>query len=743
MPANFVMRRAVGVDKHSQNLIPVFARMTDQYYGSGSVSWEASNHWYCQEIEWTLGPEPAEAIVNIRNNLNVSDERAGYVAFNADGPHSFIKHGSRCAIQRVWKTQSGYEHTQWVFIGSVVDIRHDKDAGGMAVVVQDDRRYLKNIQIIGSYVLDPGSGLPSSTRVYEQGRPFHANPGGKPNCIWTSDGVPVMAPYPDYGLGEDELPPDPDDAPTRKATYWTLSSILLYLYWHYGPYAPENDKFSWIETSPGDLFWPETLGANIDTESVANFDEGIGQNNSGQGTARKGRDVVLESRFLMEAIDYLFQKAGGWGLGVTYDVQTFGDGSDQWMTTLEAVPTRYPGDGVSIPFAAGGEAADTLNRAVVTGGSYEESSEELVTLVAGSGARASIERRVSTEGASASLEPAWDTDRHQQFIIEAAKQLDAEGFQKAAQLYWEVLTTWRLKTTWNFMEGTDYSDYPRANVARAIMTHLLSYSGSAYGSTPTGPTDQLSVPFPIRPEIKDSAGNWNAGPELDGLEVFDDGIIYIPQLRLAPLSSANGAWFWTTGTPYSTTTVGGETAINITTTDLRMTIAVQTPHRVTRAYGLPHHTSYSPDFQDIVEGLPDMERIEPYHYKTLHLDLRRLYHVWLRKDSWPRPESLSDEVSQADDYTSLSDAFRSDLDLMDSHLRRTLYDLGRLQKGGRLRFDGWLVGGYDPGTPIKELEPVGNSDLPEFPVRCIVGSKIWRVNPDDKANPVSTELVLR
>lgn len=394
--------------------------------------------------------------------------------------------------------------------------------------------------------------------------------------------------------------------------------------------------------------------------------------------------------------------------------------SVQYKGILKAIPTRYPGYGIKLPFAFGGAVSSAVpnGRAVVTRASYEEDGSNCVTVVAAASDIVFGEVRVENENETSDpLMQAWRDERYTAFLTEAALpiNLTPEGFARVSQKYWEVLTTWKLRPTSNFFTGTDFASYPRVNRSRTPLPRLLSFIGST-----TGPQDNIAFKYPIRVEVKVSSGDWVLADEFDQLTIYDDGLIEIPGLRLFPLSidstgaAKPGSWRWTS-TEFATS--GGQ--LQITPQPIRLTVAIPADARLTASVALANHAIGGADFAGVMHDMPDADRIAKRYRRMHYLDLGRLYSLWLQYQAYPTPQSMG---GTAQTKATFATALRNDLPQLQSHARRVLYELGRLAKRGRLIFDGNLVTSLKPGTPIESLVPLGMDDgaVPDFPIRSVV-----------------------
>ncbi|GMV83576.1 MAG: hypothetical protein AMXMBFR7_47600 [Planctomycetota bacterium] len=711
MSANVIIENAGVVDKRATQLramiiVPVVEG--DESSGTTTIS---SDYWTVQYVEIEkYGAEPAEARISIRTNAGELDHRMNTVAFNPDGPMKDLLLGRRMAIAKVVKGK--FEN--YSFIGKIVDVAHDKDNDGLSVRLLDDRYDLEEVRIKGRYVRDPQTGYAR----FEMGEMPHFNPGGRPNCIFDANGKPCFSVHPDYGRAADAPVPDPDTRPTDVATNWTIGFIFEYFRTHYGPdFNPESEDglvWPWLPHSPAHLEWPETFASNLDTYSIFTFDAAVGQYNHTVGFARKGRDMAVDGLALLDVMDRILKTAGGWAVNVRPAWSQDGSGIDRWTAVLEAVSTRYERDGISIPFAAGGNAKTTFATPVVSGGHYNESARNIATQIVGCGDRVMIERRASSAGGD--IIRCWTFEEFEGFrrFWGEMNEPDALGLIRAGMKYPKVLCAWRINPTWNFLEGTSFENFPRTQKSRPIFPQLLSWL--------SGAEDFSVMRLPLRVEVL-TAGGWTTSFEGNQYEVWDDGTIYIPQLRMEPLNERPGSWRWN-GEPFDASVAD---PYDIVEQQVRMTLAIPADYRLSASVGMPHHTHAGYDFKGVLTGLPDQDRIDPSLKRTQILDLGNLYRLWLRKNSWPYPESLPG-TEQAVDRTSREDALATDEELLTNHVKRTQYELGRLQKNGVLHIDGWLVDSYRAGQAVKELIPIGIEGRRPMPVRTVISKVSWKVD---------------
>lgn len=701
-----IIKKASFLDSQTHTLKPYF-RIGSQVSGEGG--WFTDPRWWCESAERVLGPKPGRALINIPMRAESDEEQAYSVAFSPNGPAAAIKIGARVLIQRCWTDEHGSARAQPCFVGKVLEITHDAEEDTISVVAVDVRHELQPVRVIGRHVYNP----PTGQVYYQQGWKAHFNPGGRPNCIHDLAGYPCFAPYPDYGIEGDEVPAYPEEGHHLVACYWTLGKIFEYLAVHYGPDSAVQTNFEWLPRCPSYVIWPYGLGASLDDDSQMNFDAGGGSR--GTGSARAGREMILEGISILDAMQQILDGAGGYMLDV---VPGDFSASGSFTATLSVVPTLYQSDSQATTLPMGQAGAALPNRAVVNGGSLTLSGENLVTRLGAASALVAIETMCEMP---TGLE--WS---HTQARFDAWRQALAaitseEQFEEVNQRFPDVACYLRLPSTFNFQAWTSQAGHSRAPIPRQVFPHLLSMVSN-------GSLDFAGMRYPIWFEVEVTTGNWQPLTPFNGLESLDNGNLHLPGPRSidAPLRT----WKVNSGNEFPPfNTVGG--LADISMRNVRCCLAIPCDHRMTIAYKLTEDLMSGENAALSIGSSLDVEHIDPEHSRPEYLDLGDLYGLWLRQNSYPEPKSLS---SQAPDLASAVDALRSDHDLMISHVARRLWQLGRLQKSGKLLFNGWLVGGCVPGTQIRSLAPVAGG--PEFPIRSVIVGVRWVVGPEESATEV-------
>jgi hypothetical protein len=756
-----IVDAANGVDRTMDQMIPFFGadlRTTDP-------------RWYISEAEIGVGSQPGYIKIRIPMSADTDDESAYSMVFNPDGMLSFFKHGD--AVAGVLRTylSDGTFRDERQFVGEITKIEQVAEDGGVIdefeITAQDVRMRLREVRFIGRWVY---SRIAQEV-TYQQGWGAHFNPGGRPNCIFDSNGNPWFSAHPDEGLGTDGHPADASAQSTLEVCYWTLQNILRYSNNTIGPRPTGSNPivnypeiFPYIIYCPDTMIWPASLGSGLDQVAQDNFNNGVGQNFSAAGGARKGRDINLNGLCLCGepgkpgALDMILEAAGGWTWTCDYGYNPI---TGEHFTSLKLVQSRWrgPSNGVNIPYAAGGDAKDSLKTPVITGGRYVEDSEFTASRIVASGSLVKIETRCSSRAAdhtgggtrsllnpggtgTPALLAGWASEDFELCMRYAAwlgaGHITSDTIQEAFAKFPHVLSSYIVNPNFDFYEGTEDSGKPRAKITRPVMPFLLSFFG---GGNSAGDI----TPYSIRAEVDiDGTPTWQLGPEMDGLEVWDNGIIYMPGLRdvaLAHLtreSVIEGSWkpiFTPAGNLQTQGVYNANFELNtlrldVEVQEIRITLAIACDHRFTYAAKIATDQATSPLFSTIGGESPDYFRLSERFYRTHYLDLNGLYELWLRRNSWPEAQSIEgttqapDRLSSGVDASGEPLAVRTDLKMMQSHALRRLQNASRLDREESvLRFDGHLVAAYAPGTVVNQLIPRGIEGRKPFDARFVVGRK--------------------
>ncbi|HYG78672.1 MAG TPA: hypothetical protein VEK08_26970 [Planctomycetota bacterium] len=723
--ANVILSDTAAVDTRVEAIVPAF--------GAGLKL--SDPDWYVEELDEADGSDPAFIKVIIPNSKGVRDELAASVALNPAGPVKDMFHEAPVAARkRSFNPTDGTVQETLLFVGEVTRVRHDIENDNLVVIGMDARHKLRDIRIFGRYILGDTEQPMTATARFQQGWPTHFNPGGRPNCCFTINKVPVFAPYPDYELSDDQQPVTVEVARDNpgKVCSWTLSTICEYIQRFYsfetsdetaGVVAAAEAAFPEIQRLPEWIKFPVGFGSNLDTYSISNFDTGVGQTNQNKGGARKGRDIRIQGMPFAGKpgepgfLDLIFAGAGGASWTCEYAVS-----GNSYKNILKAVPTRFGAvsKSVDMPYACRGKAED-IKIAAVTAGFFEESSEFTFSRVVGMGSLVKIETRCSMDsndhgGGTPALLKAWSDDDYDAWrtlaVTLGGGTANRETVMEAHSRYWWVGTTYVLNPAFNFQANTSESVKPRAPIPRPVWPFLLSFQG---GDTLT-PRDK--VPYPIRTELN-TGSTWVLGPQLDGLETWDNGVLYLSTFIEAWLNGEAGAFRWNSG-EYGVS--AGK--LNITANNVRLTIAIPCDHRLTHVARLSSDVAAGSRSANWipVEDSPDQDKLKAGYTRQITVDLNTLYEGHLRYNSYPEPAAaggtaFSNLPNFSHDYTQ---ALRSDEPYLKSHIIRRLLDGYRLEKKGPLVFEGTFVTSYPIGTQVDRLVPVHDPNKKAFNARFVV-----------------------
>jgi len=665
--------------------------------------------WYVEECLQTFGPKPGRASIVIASTKGVIDEAANQVVLNKSGPAGSIKIGDICQIYGV-STQGNTTNEGTIFFGKVTSLDHDKDRDAIVVTAQDPRHLMRENGVAGRWITD-GQDL-----HYQQGWNAHYNPGGRPNCMIDQNGNLCFAPYPEFGLEDNE--DVPDEPEVSRTAYWTVARIATYLVQFFGP-SPIVDypsEFKSVPTADARYIkWELNWASNIDEEPG-----GVGQGNQNIGGRRKGREMILEGMTLLDALQELLSKAGGWTFGMI-------PVGNKPMMEIKAFDGRYVEGGCDLPHAVAGTPKAT---AEMTGGNYIEEGEDHITNMTGRSQLVMIEQRLTDDPAEAvadrGLLEAWDSTREvNQFnppgwlktIIDRGN--DDQGYREANSIFPEVMTTWRLRADHDFLSGTEFNGFPRAPIVRPPWPTQLSFMSSK-----TASEDFAGLRWPIYIEVKID-NDFVVADRFDGLAVLENGVFIIPSLRelSAPIQVIDGEPF--AQTPF---TVKDEKAV-INNRPIRTNLAIPCDFGITAAFAVgDDDTTADYNFAKI-QASPDSDRIAAGHKRGKWVDLQQLYARQLTNKSFPEAQSAGGvQEAQGD--------IRNDDDLIKSHVRRMLTFESSLGKGGRPRFDGHIVRTYQLGTKIKNF----TSSISDFPCRAVIHGIRW-FSQEGSPNAVGTELI--
>jgi len=669
------------------------------------------------EVYIPLGSKPGHAVIEISYK---STGRANQIALDssgsAEGTWEKIKHGQRVTIGR--SSGSGTQSTFWTGRVAIPNSNIDQDT--ITLTALDDRWSVQDVCVVGRWVVDPT--LEAKSIYWQQGWPAIFNPGGRPNCmicLEEDEGipVPVFSPSPDYGLDAGEHPPD--QPTTDKAAYWTPGLIFRYLRYFLG--RPESaslytgsDSIHPIKTFPDDVVWPVELAQHLDDNFEAEFDEGRGQGKGNTaGSARKGAELSADCASILDFMESMLETAG-WTLSI---VPGYSSNSSGKLQSLLTFVRNYCAEskGETLYVVRGDSDKKALpNR--WTGGQYREDSTDVATRNLALGSLVKVERRIDSTEASASLSAAW-SDAHLTAFKARGTAISASSPDDMELLFSEhplVCAAFKINMDFAFTSDTSEEAYSSARLARPIMPYLLSWMGGEI-------SDYVAQRHPIRIERSDDGTSWELCKELTGLEVWDDGTIWVPALRQFSMGSDAGSYWWD-GDEYDFT--------KFEVSKLRMTVAIPCDHRL---------HALSTIAEDEVEGRtgyiksPDGRRLHKDFLDTGRqqvLDLRGRYNLWERIDSWPYPATISGQT-KADDHKTREDPLRDDSPFLQTHGRMRLQLDGRAKRGGQFTKPG-IFAPVTLGAPITRIvSEKDGGQTSEVEVSCIRSAMLYATDKND------------
>lgn len=658
-----------------------------------------------------LGAKPGHAIIEISFKAT---GRANQIALDtsgsAEGTWEKIKHGQRVSIAR--SAGDGTASTFWTGRVAIPSSNISKDT--ITLTALDDRWSVQDVCIVGRWVVDD-----EGTLFWQQGWPAVFNPGGRPNCMLSATNdeglpVPAFAPSPDYGLDAGEHPPEPS---TSKAGYWTPGLIFRYLRYFLGRSGASglytgSDIVHTIKTFPDDVVWPVELAQHLDDNFEPEFDQGRGQSKGNTaGSGRKGAELSADCAYILDFMQTMLETAG-WTLSIVPGYSATSTGSLQSMISF--VRNYCAGSKGETIYVVRGDNSKLVKQNRWTSGQYREDSTDVATRNLALGSLVKIERRVST--VTSNIIPAWSDDHLSAFQTrgDALPAADTDDMELLFSEYPLICAAYKLSQDYAFTSTTEEGVYSSARISRPIMPFLLSWMGGEI-------SDYIAQRHPIRIERSDDGVTWELCKELTGLEVWDDGIIWIPALRQFSMADDAGSYWWD-GAEYDFD--------NFTVSKLRMTVAIPCDHRV---------HALSSIAEDTVSGRtgyirsPDGGRMHNDFISTGRqqvLDLRGKYNLWERVDSWPYPESI-DGQEAADDHLTRKDSLRNDEAFLQTHSRMRLQLDGRAKRGGEFSRPG-IVAPVTLGSEITSIvSEKDNSQTSEVSVSCIRSAMLYETDPSD------------
>jgi len=688
--------------------------------GSGDFRAESDRFFFADRVILQAGDEPSHAVAEIP--LTQFEETAPAIAGIRGGPLDGVKVGTR-ALVFVYSPDSNLSAP--LLAGSVVNIQQDLASDGASLTIMDDRWLLRGVHIAGQFIFQPDDG----SIVYRQRGPARFNPHGRANCM-DSPGGPLFAPFADYGREDGDADPSPGSA-TSAARPWRLNDIAAYLRRTLcsDELLAQTAAFPWFaRVDSARVFVPPSFGAQLSSDGAFDPDDqraaaGFKANDHARGDAAKAPDLTLEGMDLLSGLTRVLQCAGSFALfcGAAEEL-TFGGGR-RARSVLDIVSTRFI-DGISRPLnvlrPAGGTISDTAGRIGVIAGQIEEDGADTYTSVVVSGAPVQLETRVEyTSTGGGALEPAWSSAEETSFRGYVKNHPDRadtpEAFIEACWKFPRVFAAYSVSLNYDALTGTKYAGFPRVTSSPPLLPQLLS----TY-------TEQLSgrkrrvFPYPVTVELKDEVGDYRARSSLDGLEVDDDGTLWLTAHREAGLNDPeSGTW--------KGSAADGDSLLP---RDLRMTLAFLLDHRLnaSAALGSASLGGGTP----IGDPNAEAAAIAGGWSRQYLADCGGAYVEQLRKGAWPLPESLNGSTTASDRATSGSE-LKTDAALAQSHAQRRLADVGRVKKSSRLVFASCML--FKPGQAIAMLDNRGISSG-NYPLRGVVS----RVIHDYESNTTAVEL---
>ncbi|MCZ7646936.1 MAG: hypothetical protein M5U26_16880 [Planctomycetota bacterium] len=686
MPASAVVKLPTGADFRAAVYGVSFAGSADPEGGARRAP--GSRFAFASEVLLQSGARPSHALVELP--LGAWSERAPRVAAAEGGPLAGVKLGTR-AKAHVLSGKRAYT----LLVGSVAAIQHDLGADAATLTVLDDRWLLEGVPVAGQFIRDPAREL----TLYRERGPCRFNPDGRPNCLDTAAG-PLFAPYPGYGRADGDAEPAPGAA-TAAARPWRHADIAEYLAATLASeaYAAETAAFPhFARADASRVLVPAGLGLALlgDAEHEPEDARGAGgftaADREGAGRAP---DLTLEGLDLLAALNRVVESAGAYALWCA-------PLEDSWRSVLRIVPARHldGAGGTALARPAGGALGAHGGALGARAGTLEEDGTELYTRVVVAGDAAELERRLAFEPeGGGGLAAAWSAEDEEAFRAYVRDHPEhpgsAEAFLEAAWRYPRVFAAYHVDAEFDWLEGTKYAGFPRATPHPPILPRLLSeFTEEIEG--------QIRRVFPAATtvELADDEGEFRARTQLDGLEVDDDGTLWLPGLREAGLSD-----------PQSGTWKGDlADAGTLEARALRVTLALRLDARLTAALGL-HGSGEGAGADPNAEAGALAEGLA----RTYRVDAEGAYREHLRRESWPVPESV-EGAEAAPDRAAEGAELRGDGARARAHAQRRLAEVARARRSGRLIFPAPAL--WTPGTAIEELVNAGGTG--RYPVRGVV-----------------------
>jgi hypothetical protein len=690
--------------------------------GGGDFRAESERFFFASRVVLQAGAEPSHALVEIP--LTAFEEAAPAIAGVNGGPISSVRVGTRALVS---VSAAGFGGSAPLLCGSVVNIQQDIASDGATLTIFDDRWLLAGVPVAGQFVYQPADG----SIVYRQRGPARFNPRGRPNCLDSALG-PLFSPYPDYGREDGDADPAPGGA-TRAARPWRHSDIAAYLRRTLcsADFSAQTAAFPWFVRVPEQrLLAPESFGIELEGDPAA-ADDDDGRSAAGHtardreaGSDGKAPDLALEGLDLLSALTRVVESAGAYALNCSALQEQSAQGGRQGRSALSIVPARYiagQARAQTVLRPCQGAVSDSAGRVGVVAGQIEEDGSDVFTSVAVCGEPVRLELRVEHTvggGGAQGLEPAWAVEDETAFRAYIKNHPDRprtpEVFIEACWKFPRVFAAYHVPDNFDYLAGTKYAGFPRLKSHPPILPRLLT----TFSETVTA-QKRRQFSYPVSIELKDDDDQYRSRSQLDGLEVDDDGTLWLSALREAGLhENESGTWKGGAGDPDA-----------ITARDLRVTLALQLDHRVCAALDLGG-ASNSGAAQADPNGAAG--RVAPDLQRQYFADAGAAYREHLRKNAWPLPQSVHGSSVSAD-RASAGNELKSDAPLAAIHAQRRLAEVARVRKTTRLVFPSAML--WEPGQAIEALDNRGLSGG-RYPLRGV----IRRVTHTYESNTTEVEL---
>ena len=294
---------------------------------------------------------------------------------------------------------------------------------------------------------------------------------------------------------------------------------------------------------------------------------------------------------------------------------------------------------------AGGSLGALQGRTGVIDGQIEEDGANVYTSVAVCGDAVRLERRVgfNAAGTGTGLEKAWsdlDEDAFRDFIANHPDDPNSEAaFRQACWKFPRVFAAYQIPSDFDWLAGTKYESGGRVGAPPPMLPHLLSGFVEEAANGEKG----RRFPHPISIELENDDEEYRVQTMLDGLDVDEDGTIWLAALREAGLTNPEGGtWL---GEISDTETLEAR--------GVRMTVAFEIAQRVTAAAGIGGASGEASDPERTAGAWPVICAA------VLGADTAGAYREHLRKNSWPLPQSVNG-ASAAEDRAGAGSELVSD-----------------------------------------------------------------------------------